>query len=140
MWIEGKVFKPAKGRHWAAEVPPLDVYTQGTSKKDAMFMLKDAIELLADDLGIDLEIEVKPAKENRVFIGSSNVKLLIAFLLRRQRQKNKLTVIEVTTRMGARSKTAYARYEQGKSEPSLSKLQTLLSAINPDSKTVINVG
>ena len=41
--------------------------------------------------------------------------------------------------MGSRSKTAYARYEQGKVEPTLSKLQELIAAINPALKPVFHI-
>ncbi|MBI3794337.1 MAG: helix-turn-helix transcriptional regulator [Nitrospinae bacterium] len=64
---------------------------------------------------------------------------MLAFLLRRQRQINRLTTQDVAERMGSRSKTAYARYEQGKAEPSLSKLQELVAAINPDLKAVFHI-
>lgn len=140
MWVEGKIFKPEQGKYFSAEVSDLDVYTQGRSKRHAVSMLKDAITLLAEDAAIKMKLEVLSGKNGSVYIGSPSTKPFIAFLLKRQRQKYGLTISQVISKMGVGSKTAYARYEQGKSEPSLSKLQELLSAINPASRTVINVG
>lgn len=137
MWIEGRIFKV--GRYWAAEAESLAVHTQGSSKKDAADMLKDAIETGADDYGIPLDVKVVHGEGNSVSVGADDNKAMLAFLLRRQRQINRLTTQDVAERMGSRSKTAYARYEQGKAEPSLSKLQELVAAINPDLKAVFHI-
>lgn len=142
MWIDGRVYKSSGSKYWAAEAEDLDVYTQGKSQKDAIHMLKEAIELLAEAGGIKLDIEVKhPVKGDmeRVVAGCSDTKAFIAFLLKRQRQKSGLSIRQVVEKIGARSKTAYARYEQGRCEPSLSKLQVLLKAMNPVAKTVIHM-
>lgn len=137
MWIEGRIFKA--GKHWAAEAETLAVHTQGKSRKDAATMLKDAIETLAADYGIALSVHISVGKGGAASIGADYNKAMLAFLLRRQRQISKLTVQDVAKRMGSRSNTAYARYEQGKVEPTLSKLQELIAAINPELKPVFHI-
>lgn len=139
MWIEGRIFKAKQGNYWAAEAESLAVHTQGRSKKDAAAMLKDAIDMLASDYGVNLSARVMPGSGEAVFVGCDDNKGMLALLLRRQRQINKLTVRDVAERMGSHSKTAYARYEQGKVEPTLSKLQQLISAINPALKPVFHI-
>jgi transcriptional regulator with XRE-family HTH domain len=57
---------------------------------------------------------------------------LTAFLLRRQRKNSGLSLYDVQKRLGAKSHNIYARYEQGRSIPSIVKLYELLSAVSPD--------
>lgn len=137
MWIEGRIYRV--GRYWAAEAGSLAVHTQGRSRKGAVAMLKDAIDMLAADYGIKAAIRILPGSGEAVFIGADENKTMLALLLRRQRQVNRLSVGDVAARMGSRSKTAYARYEQGKVEPTISKLQELIAAINPALKPVFHV-
>lgn len=70
-------------------------------------------------------------------IGSNDNKV-IGLLLKRRRQLNNLTVRDMAERLGSSSKNAYARYEQGKTLPSIDKLQELLSATGPVSDVVIS--
>jgi transcriptional regulator with XRE-family HTH domain len=46
---------------------------------------------------------------------------------------------QAAERLGQRSRNAYARYEQGKSMPTVEKLEQLLSAIAPDQKIVWHI-
>jgi transcriptional regulator with XRE-family HTH domain len=52
-------------------------------------------------------------------------------MLKRQREAHSLTLVEVARRLGRKSPNAYARYEQGKSLPTLEKLNKLIKAIDP---------
>ena len=56
---------------------------------------------------------------------------MISLLLRRQRQKSGLSLAEAADRLGARSRDAYARYEQGRTVPTVAKLDELLKAVAP---------
>jgi transcriptional regulator with XRE-family HTH domain len=62
---------------------------------------------------------------------------MIRLLLQRQRQKSGLSLAEVAHRLGAKSRNAYARYEQGVSVPTIEKLDELLRAIAPDREIVV---
>ena len=57
---------------------------------------------------------------------------MISLLLRRQRQKSGLSLGDAAARLGASSRNAYARYEQGRTVPTVAKLDELLKAIAPD--------
>ena len=125
MRFAGKVFK--SGRYWAIEVPILSVVTQGHTRKEAFEMIADAIEVLVNKPGF--EIRVFPGKGEYFEVGASDEGALTAFLLRRERIKSGLTLAEVARRLGSTSLNTYARYEQGRSVPTVPKLSELLSAL-----------
>jgi DNA-binding XRE family transcriptional regulator len=133
MRLSGRVFKVDK--FWAIEVPILGVVTQGYSKKEAYEMIADAIESLVNKKGF--KVEVYPGKGDYFELGSPDLSTLTAFLLRRQRMKRGLTLVEVANRLGAKSHNTYARYEQGKSIPTIEKFNKLLLALSPDNDFVL---
>lgn len=128
MRFEGRVFKT--GRWWAIEVPVLGVYTQARTKRGAYDMVKEAIEDLANIDGF--EVRIYPGKGEYFEVGSRDQGSLFAFLLRRQRQMQGLSLADVANRLGLKSRNAYARYEQGKAIPTVEKLAQLLRAVNPE--------
>lgn len=121
--------------YWAIEVPILDVETQGHSKKEAFEMIADAIESLVNESGFKLDVFA--GKDSYFEVGSSDLATLTAFLLRRHRIKHGLTLFDVRKRLGAKSHNTYARYEQGRSVPTIVKLHQLLSAVSPDKDFVL---
>ncbi len=133
MRLAGRVFKV--GEFWAIEVPILGVVTQGHTKKEAYEMIADAIESLVNKKRF--KVEVFPGKGDYFELGSPDLSTLTAFLLRRQRMKQGLTLVEVAKRLGAKSHNTYARYEQGKSIPTIEKFSKLLSALSPDNDFVL---
>jgi len=133
MRLAGRVFKV--GKFWVIEVPILSVVTQGYTKKEAYEMIADAIESLVNRKGF--KVEVFPGKAHYFELGSPDLSTLTAFLLRRQRMKQGLTLVEVAKRLGAKSHNTYARYEQGKSIPTIEKFSKLLSALSPDNDFVL---
>ncbi len=133
MRFVGRVFKV--GRHWAIEVPILGVVTQGRTRKEAFEMIADAIETLVSKRGF--RVEVFPGEGEYFEVGSPNVAALTALLLRRQRVKRGLTLSDVMRRMGAKSLNSYARYEQGRSIPSVERLSQLLAAVSQGGEFVL---
>jgi DNA-binding XRE family transcriptional regulator/predicted RNase H-like HicB family nuclease len=127
MRLAGRVWR--EGRHWLAEVPLLDALAQGRTRAEALGMLADLVETMADKAGFSAE--AFPGEGEELELGTSDAATLVAVLLRRQREKHGLSLSEVARRLGARSKTAYARYEQGRSVPSVEKLFELLAAVSP---------
>ncbi|MBK9519211.1 MAG: helix-turn-helix transcriptional regulator [Anaeromyxobacter sp.] len=107
----------------------LDALTQGRSRAEALRMLADLIETMAGKAGF--EVEVFHGEGADLEVGTPDTAALVAVMLRRQREKHGLSLSEVARRLGARSKTAYARYEQGRSVPSVEKLFELLAAVAP---------
>jgi len=133
MRFAGRVFRV--GKYWAVEVPILDVVTQGRTKKDALVMIADAIETLANRSAFNLD--VYPGAGEYFEVGSKDQATLTALLLRRARQRAGLTLVQVAQRLGATSINAYARYEQGRSIPTVEKLSQLFSAVAPDRDLVV---
>jgi predicted RNase H-like HicB family nuclease len=130
MKFEGQIWKDKKAKYWVVNVPLLDVTTQGTSQKNALEMVKDAIELEVDQAGFHVEVELTQDKD--IFnISANEPDTLIAFMLKRQRQAHGLTIREVATRMHSKSANAYAQYERGTRHPTVSVLLSLMQAIDP---------
>ncbi len=127
MRFEGNIWKEKK--HWLVEVPILDVMTQGRTRKEALAMLGDAIEALVDQKGF--KVDVYPVDRHCLEVGSRDVATIIAFMLRRWRQKHRLSLAQIAEQLGQGSRNAFARYEQGAAVPTVTKLAELLSAIEP---------
>jgi len=129
MRFRGRIKKD--GRFWLAEIPAFDAVTQGRTKREAFEMAKDLIETMADTRRF--KVTVYPSGRGETFeVGANNTGILLALLLRRQRERQGLTLAEAAERLGQRSRNAYARYEQGKAMPTVEKMEQLLKAIAPD--------
>ena len=137
MRFEGRVWKDKGSKYWLVEVRLLDVMTQGTSKDDAYHMIADAIETLVDQKGF--KIDVRPLGGDAVTIGATQESVLIALMLKRQREAHHLTLMEVARRLGQKSPNAYARYEQGRSVPTMDKLNELMKAIDPGFEPILKI-
>ena len=99
-------------------------------------MVEDLFVTFADKEGF--AVNVKCTRDGILEIGSNDNKVMVGLLLKRKRQLNKLTIQQVAERLGSTSKNAYARYEQGKTLPSIDKLQELLNATGLFSDLVIS--
>lgn len=128
MMLVGKIFK--SGRYWAAEASSIGVYTQGTTRADAEAMLADAVREVVNREGFT--VSVSRLQSDDVSIGASSPHLLAAQVLKYQREVHKLSLADVALRLGAKSRNAYAAYEQGKTEPTLSKYLELLAVVAPE--------
>jgi predicted RNase H-like HicB family nuclease len=137
MRFEGRIWKEKGSKYWLVEVPLLDVMTQGTSKDDAYSMIADAIECLINKKGF--KIDVRPLDSETFTVGANRESAMIALMLKRQREAHRLTLVEVARRLGQKSPNAYARYEQGKSLPTVEKLNKLMKAIDPGFEPILKV-
>lgn len=134
MRFYGKVYRD--GKFWLAEVPLFDAMTQGHTRKEAYDMAADLLESLANRTGF--RVTVHPGKHGEFEVSSNEPRILISLFLRRQRERSGLTLSEAAERLGAKSRNAYARYEQGTSMPSLEKLTELYQAVAPGSDIVLH--
>lgn len=133
MRFSGRVYKD--GKLWLAEIPILDAMTQGHSRKEALEMVADMIETMVNQNGFKVEVFLGADREFEV--GSNDVKPLIRLLLQRRRQVSGLSLSQAAQRLGIASRNAYARYEQGRSTPTVEKLHELLHAVSPETHLVI---
>ena len=135
MRFPGRIEKD--GRHWLAEIPAFDAITQGRTKREALAMAEDLIETMAGVKGFRATVYPEPGKTFE--IGGNRLGVLLALLLRRQREHQGLTLAEAATRLGQRSKNAYARYEQGRAMPTVEQVERLLEAIAPGHRLVWHI-
>lgn len=66
-----------------------------------------------------------------------NSSVLASYMVMFHAARSILSLAEVAKRLGAKSHNAYARYEQGKSIPTIDQLNKLLSAVSPEKDFVI---
>jgi predicted transcriptional regulator len=118
-----------------AEVPVFDAMTQGRTRKEALDMIADWFITMVDRKGFTVRTHAVHADEFEV--SSEDARTMISLLLQRQRQKSGLSLAQAAERLGAKSRNAYARYEQGVSVPTVEKLDELLRAIAPDREIVV---
>lgn len=126
MRFEGRVWKD--GRFWLVEIPVLDAMTQGRTKKEAFEMAADLVESLVDVKGF--AVEVHPIQGDHFELSSNDLRLMLALMLKRQRQHHGLSLAQVARKLKASSRNSYARYEQGRAMPTVEKLAELLSAVS----------
>ena len=130
MMLVGRIAKE-DGPWWSAEVAAIGAFTQGRSRKDAADMLTDLIETMVDRPGF--KVSVKPLGEGGgVIVEANEPGRLIAQVLKYQREVHKLSLADVARLLGATSRNAYARYEQGQAVPSIDKMYELLRVVAPE--------
>jgi len=113
-------------------VPWSDAVTHGRTKREAFSMAADLLETMADTKGF--RATVYPTRGMSFEVGANRLGVLLALLLRRQRERQGLTLANAVRRLGQRSKNAY--YEQGKTMPTVEKLEHQLAAIAPGQRIV----
>ena len=133
MRLHGRVYKD--GKFWLAEVPMLDAMTQGRTRKEALTMVADLLETLANRPGF--AVHVHPGQHEAFEVSAADTRGLLSLVLRRQRERSGLSLAEAAARLGAKSRNAYARYERGTAVPTLDKLTALLQAVAPGQDFVL---
>jgi hypothetical protein len=98
--------------------------------------IADAIEALVNRRGF--RVQVFPGPGSEFEIGASDEADLTALLLKRARQRSRLSLAQVAARLGSRSPNSYARYEQGRAVPSIRKLSQLHAAVSGDRDLVLS--
>jgi len=74
MRFHGRVYKD--GKFWLAEVPILDAMTQGHTRKEALAMVEDLLETLANRPGFS--VQVHPGKQGEFEVSSSDMRSMIS--------------------------------------------------------------
>lgn len=133
MRFSGKIYK--EGKFWLAEIPILDLITQGHTKKEAYEMVADMLQSFVNKK--DFKVMVYKKSKDSFEVGSLEPKYMISLLLQRKRELSGLSLSQVANRLSVSSRNTYARYEQGRSVPSIEKLNELLHAVCPHSDIVI---
>jgi hypothetical protein len=124
------------GKCWLAEVPVFAAMTQARTQAEALVMIADWFATMVDRRRFSVRVVKVRASSFEV---SADTRPMISLLLRRQRQQSGLSLAAVAERLGAKSRNAYARYEQGATAPTVEKLAELLKAIAPDRDIVVDL-
>lgn len=115
-----------------------DALTQGRTRAEALDMIADWFSTMVGRPRF--AVRVVNVCGDSFEIATADTRPMISLLLRRQRQKSGLSLAAVAERLGARSRNAYARYEQGTTAPTVEKLAELLQAIAPDHEILVDFG
>lgn len=128
MQLKGKVTKV--GKYWAITCPALQADTQGTSRKDALAMMEDWVKSMLDDQ--DFDVKATFTGKDEFVLSVKDAKPIIAMIVARNRNSSGLSLAEISSKLGAKSRNAVHQYETGKHDPSISKLQELVDAMGYD--------
>lgn len=119
------------GSKWAVEIPTLEIFTEGKSKKHAMKMAADAVESVVNTKGA--HATCLEEADGSVTVSVSDTHALIVAILREQRAAKGVSLSAAAKQLEAKTKNAYARYERpGGASPSVEKFDALLKAIGVD--------
>lgn len=137
MRIKGKIYK--EGKHWLAQVEALNAMTQGMTKKEALEMIKEYLELQIECY-LNKKVVISVYSDAQTLeIEASDSAALFAFLLRMMRISNNKTIAAIKEELGFKSLNSYQAYEYGDREPSLSKIESLLKALNSSARLVVEI-
>ena len=133
MLVQGSFHK--LGNQWIADIPLLYT-TLSTSTGDTKDTLITNIKDLADQSEVDIEF-VASELEDRFYFEVKNVDKFLPIILKRTRMAKKLSIGEVTKKLGFSSRNSYAQYEYGKTKLTFSKYIELIEAMDPQMKVVL---
>jgi DNA-binding XRE family transcriptional regulator len=139
MMLLGRIAKE-EGSLWSAEVEAIGAFTQGRSRAEAFEMLADLIETMVERPGFRAKVtELGRGSDGsiQVLVDANEPALLAAQVLKYQREVHGLSLADVAKLLGASSRNAYASYEQGRTEPTLSKYRELLRAVAPEMALIV---
>lgn len=134
------IIKKQEGQWWSAEAEAIGAFTQGRSRRGAAMMLKDLVETMIDQVGFRATVKdvgVSASGVVSVFVESNDPAALAARVLKYQREVHGLTLADISKVLGVSSRNAFARYEQGKTEPTIGKYNQLLAAVAPEMSLVL---
>jgi hypothetical protein len=106
MIFSGKIYKDVK--FWLAEIPILDLMTQGRTKKETYEMVADMLETMINKEGV--KIKVLKGQNNTFEVSSLEPIHMINLLLQRKCEINGL--YQSANRLDMSSHNTYAQYEQ----------------------------
>ena len=128
MKIEGHILKDQ--RSWAVYIPALDLHTHAGTKKEAYEMAGAVVEdMIFED---NFQCFIEKFGSNHFYLTANDPNRLIAFLLKRQRNKSGLTLRQAAAAMGSNSPNAFSVYELCKKKPTIDKLNQLLDAVGSE--------
>ena len=132
MVITGFISK--EGNDWSVIVELLSCFSAGATKHEAFTVLAAMVKDMASRDGKPIDdFDVTVTDDGAtVYITSNDSARLTATLLRHQREFHQLSLADVAERLQLKSRSTYARYEQGTAEPTMTRMQELLAVVAPE--------
>ena len=139
--ISGEIRDEEYGGGWQAEIPLLGIGSRASSREVALGRVADTVaRSMHNRYRRDgVQVWIHYGSGDYFELGVSDAATLTARILRRARYQANLTLREVAYRLGQRSVNAYARYEQGRVVPSISRLAELYAASLPSCHLVLSM-
>ena len=124
------------GNQWVAEIPLLHtvISSQPGAKRES---LAHNMQNLATKSKLDINL-ISSTHDNKFFFEVKNVDQLLPIILKRTRQAKKLSIGDVTKKLGYASRNSYAQYEYGKTKLTFAKYLELITAMDPQAKMVLS--
>ncbi|HSD90942.1 MAG TPA: type II toxin-antitoxin system HicB family antitoxin [Kofleriaceae bacterium] len=124
---------------WVANLDVIGVFAGGSTIDEALAQAVSLIELRATRDGRSLDgftpvatVVAAPDGTQQIVVRSNQPTRLAFIVLRHQRELRRMTLADVADKLGASSRNAYARYEQGASIPSVDKFVEILEVLLPE--------
>lgn len=123
------------GNQWIAEIPLL--YTVIASKPgEERLNLENKIKEQAEKSQIQIDF-VTSDNQNEFFFKVHNIDNFLPIILKKTRLAKKLSIGDVTRKLGFASRNSYAQYEYGKTKLTFSKYLEFIEAMDPSLKVVL---
>lgn len=134
MLVQGNYHKV--GNQWIADIPLL--YTMISSNPgDEKNDLIDNIRDLAKQSEVDIDF-VESEEDGKFYFEVKNVDKFLPIILKRTRLAKKMSIGDITKRLGFSSRNSYAQYEYGKTKLTFSKYLEFIEAMDPEMKVVLS--
>ena len=120
------------GSMWEIGLNDLAIFTQGKTKDDALFMLQEAINELADLAGVSkkqAKATIAATAKGTVEVSFDNLPAIFAFVLDRIKVARGMSIADLCRAVSKNSRTTIARYLSGASVPTVPALALVLAAL-----------
>ena len=135
MLIQGRYHKIAN--QWVAEIPLLHAVIS-CSPGEGRETLAGHIKELARQSKMDIHLIEDTSHGDEFFFEVKEIDQLLPMILKRTRLAKKLSIGEVTKKLGYSSRNSYAQYEYGKTKLTFAKYLELMEAMDPQAKVVLS--
>ena len=134
MLVQGHYHKVQN--QWVAEIPLLYTVISSRPGEDKESLVR-SIEKLAQKSQMKINF-IKDQNPNQFFFEVKNINQFLPIILKRTRLAKKLSIGDITKRLGYSSRNSYAQYEYGKTKLTFTKYLELIKAMDPQIKIVLS--
>ena len=134
MLVQGHYHKVEN--QWVAEIPLLHTVISSPPGEDREFLAHSIRDLAQkSQMGIHF---IKGKDANQFFFEVKNINQFLPMVLKRTRLAKKLSIGDITKKLGYSSRNSYAQYEYGKTKLTLTKYLEFIEAMDPQIKVILS--